>query len=79
MSRVAMGSDGGAWAFDPETNMACDFIPQGIGADLIATLDGYSRTEVDQFAAASQHKAQQRKRRDISSARLYLSKIRQVW
>ncbi|WP_179995511.1 acetyl-CoA C-acetyltransferase [Acinetobacter sp. YH16053] len=57
MSRVAMGSDGGAWAFDPETNMACDFIPQGIGTDLIATLDGYSRTEVDQFAAASQHKA----------------------
>lgn len=57
MSRVAMGSDGGPWALDPETNMACDFIPQGIGADLIATIDGYSRTDVDQFAKQSQKKA----------------------
>ena len=57
MSRVAMGSDGGPWALDPETNMACDFIPQGIGADLIATIDGYTRTEVDQFAEQSQQKA----------------------
>ena len=57
MSRVAMGSDGGPWALDPETNMACDFIPQGIGADLIATIDGYSRAEVDQFAEQSQQKA----------------------
>jgi len=57
MSRVAMGSDGGPWALDPETNMACDFIPQGIGADLIATIDGYSRAEVDQFAEQSQKKA----------------------
>lgn len=57
MSRVAMGSDGGPWALDPETNMACDFIPQGIGADLIATIDGYSRTDVDQFAEQSQKKA----------------------
>ncbi|MCG2609485.1 acetyl-CoA C-acetyltransferase [Acinetobacter sp. SM34] len=57
MSRVPMGSDGGPWALDPETNMACDFIPQGIGADLIATIDGYSRTDVDTFAADSQKKA----------------------
>ncbi|AUC07005.1 MULTISPECIES: acetyl-CoA C-acetyltransferase [Acinetobacter] len=57
MSRVAMGSDGGPWALDPETNMACDFIPQGIGADLIATIDGYTRSDVDQFAEQSQQKA----------------------
>ena len=57
MSRVPMGSDGGPWALDPETNMACDFIPQGIGADLIATIDGYSRADVDAFAADSQQKA----------------------
>lgn len=56
MSRVPMGSDGGPWALDPETNMACDFIPQGIGADLIATIDGYSRADVDQFAEQSQKK-----------------------
>ncbi|WP_213687621.1 acetyl-CoA C-acetyltransferase [Acinetobacter sp. WY4] len=57
MSRIAMGSDGGPWALDPETNMACDFIPQGIGADLIATIDGYTRSDVDQFAEQSQQKA----------------------
>lgn len=57
MSRVPMGSDSGPWALDPETNMACDFIPQGIGADLIATIDGYSRADVDQFAEQSQKKA----------------------
>ncbi len=42
MSRVPMGSDGGPWALDPETNMAANFVPQGIGADLIATIDGYN-------------------------------------
>ena len=57
MSRVAMGSDGGAWAFDPETNLATGFVPQGIGADLIATLGGFSRTDVDNFALQSQRKA----------------------
>ena len=57
MSRIAMGSDGGPWALDPETNLKSGFIPQGIGADLIATLDGYSRTDVDNFAANSQAKA----------------------
>ena len=57
MSRVPMGSDGGPWAYDPETNLACEFVPQGISADLIASLDGYSRTEVDAFAVQSQQKA----------------------
>ena len=41
MSRVPIGSDGGAWAQDPATNFAIGFVPQGIGADLIATLDGW--------------------------------------
>ena len=57
MSRVPMGSDGGAWALDPETNMATHFIPQGIGADLIATLDGFSRDMVDEFGMRSHQKA----------------------
>ena len=57
MSRVAMGSDGGPWALDPETNLNSGFVPQGIGADLIATLAGFSRQDVDRFAVASQHKA----------------------
>ena len=57
MSRVPMGSDGGAWALDPETNMATHFIPQGLGADLIATLDGFSRDMVDEFGMRSHQKA----------------------
>ena len=57
MSRVTMGSDGGPWALDPETNLAAGFVPQGIGADLIATLGGFSRTDVDTFAMQSQQKA----------------------
>ncbi len=57
MSRVPMGSDGGAWALDPETSLGLGFVPQGIGADLIATLDGYSREDVDAFALDSQRKA----------------------
>ncbi|MER7279953.1 acetyl-CoA C-acetyltransferase [Dactylosporangium sp. NPDC000244] len=57
MSRVAMGSDGGAWAMDPETNLASGFVPQGIGADLIATMDGYSREDVDAYALESQTRA----------------------
>src|SRR3954462_7078453 len=57
MSRVPMGSDGGAWAMDPATALATSFVPQGIGADLIATLEGYSRTDVDAFAAESQARA----------------------
>ena len=47
MSRVPIGSDGGAWAQDPETNFATGFVPQGIGADLIATLGGLDREDVD--------------------------------
>ncbi|MGH3355373.1 MAG: acetyl-CoA C-acetyltransferase [Nocardioidaceae bacterium] len=57
MSRVAMGSDGGAWAMDPETAFSTDFVPQGIGADLIATLGGWSREDVDAYAAESQARA----------------------
>ncbi|HBN9568368.1 TPA: acetyl-CoA C-acetyltransferase [Pseudomonas aeruginosa] len=57
MSRVPMGSDGGAWALDPETNLHTSFVPQGIGADLIATLEGFSRADVDAFALRSQQKA----------------------
>jgi acetyl-CoA C-acetyltransferase len=57
MSRVPMGSDGGAWAMDPATALTTSFVPQGIGADLIATLEGYSRTDVDGFAAESQARA----------------------
>ncbi|MGH3634030.1 MAG: acetyl-CoA C-acetyltransferase, partial [Mycobacterium sp.] len=57
MSRVPMGSDGGAWATDPETNYAVGFVPQGIGADLIATIEGFSREDVDAFALRSQQHA----------------------
>jgi len=57
MSRVPMGSDGGAWAMDPLTNYDTGFVPQGIGADLIATLEGFSRTDVDTFAFESQRRA----------------------
>ena len=57
MSRVPIGSDGGAWAQDPETNFATGFVPQGIGADLIATLAGWDRDDVDRFALTSQQRA----------------------
>lgn len=57
MSRVPMGSDGGAWVMHPETNIHTNFVPQGIGADLIATLEDFSRADVDAFALCSQHKA----------------------
>ena len=57
MSRVPIGSDGGAWAQDPETNSATGFVPQGIGADLIATLAGWKREDVDRFALTSQQRA----------------------
>ncbi|MDR9750504.1 acetyl-CoA C-acetyltransferase [Pseudomonas sp. SZMC_28357] len=57
MSRVPMGSDGGAWALDPQTNLHSHFTPQGVGADLIATLEGFSRADVDAYALHSQHKA----------------------
>ncbi|MFC4272554.1 acetyl-CoA C-acetyltransferase [Sneathiella chungangensis] len=54
MSRVPMGSDGGPFAEDPETVLATGFVPQGIGADLIATIEGWSRDDVDEFAVRSQ-------------------------
>ena len=57
MSRVPMASDGGPWALDPHTNLDVDFVPQGIGADLIATMEGFDRQTVDQFAVDSQAKA----------------------
>jgi acetyl-CoA C-acetyltransferase len=57
MSRVPMGSDGGAWALDPETNYDTYFVPQGIGADLIATIEGFSRDDVDAYALRSQERA----------------------
>ena len=57
MSRVPMGSDGGAWAMDPETNYDTSFIPQGVGADLIATVEEFSREDVDAYATRSQERA----------------------
>jgi acetyl-CoA C-acetyltransferase len=57
MSRVPMGSDGGAWAMDPETSYQTYFVPQGIGADLIATIEGFSREDVDAYALRSQQRA----------------------
>ncbi|MCR1785225.1 acetyl-CoA C-acetyltransferase [Nocardioides carbamazepini] len=57
MSRVSMGSDGGAWASDPATAFKAGFVPQGIGADLIATLEGWNREDVDAYAAESHHRA----------------------
>lgn len=57
MSRVAMGSNGGAWATNPEIAMKSYFAPQGIGADLIATKYGFSRDDVDAYAVESQKRA----------------------
>ena len=57
LSRVPIGSDGGACAFDPATSWETHFVPQGIGADLIATLEGFSREDVDRFAVQSQQRA----------------------
>jgi acetyl-CoA C-acetyltransferase len=57
MSRVPMGSDGGAWAMDPETAYDAHFVPQGISADLIATIEGFTRDDVDAYAVRSQERA----------------------
>ncbi len=57
MSRVPMGSDGGAMMSDPVTNYDAFIVPQGIGADLIATLEGFSREDVDAYAERSQERA----------------------
>jgi acetyl-CoA C-acetyltransferase len=57
MSRVPMGSDGGAWMHDPEVARATGFVPQGVSADLIATIEGYRREDVDGYAVRSQQRA----------------------
>ncbi len=57
MSRCAMGSDGGPWYLDPETNYDTSFVPQGVSADLIATIERFSREDVDTYAARSQERA----------------------
>jgi len=57
MSRVPMGSDGGAMMADPATNYDAYIVPQGIGADLIATLEGFTRDDVDAYALRSQERA----------------------
>lgn len=57
MSRVPMGSDGGAMAGDAAFSIKSGFVPQGIGADTIATIDGYSREDVDAYALESQKRA----------------------
>ncbi|MEY2756650.1 MAG: hypothetical protein RIR33_428 [Pseudomonadota bacterium] len=57
MSRVPMGSDGGVVVFDPEYLIGQRATPQGVGADLIATLEGWSREDVDAFAVESQKRA----------------------
>ncbi len=58
MSRVPMGSDGGAWSEDPQTAYHSYFAPQGIGADLIATTEGFSREDCDAYAVESQKRAE---------------------
>ena len=70
MSRVPMGSDGGAWMDDPATNFASHFVPQGVGADLIATIEGFTREDVDAYAVRSHQRAsraQQKGRFDHST------------
>jgi acetyl-CoA C-acetyltransferase len=57
MSRWTMGSDGGAWFMDPRINQKLGFVPQGVGADLIATMEGWQRADVDAFALRSHQKA----------------------
>lgn len=57
MSRVPLGADGGAWPCDPLTNYGSYFVPQGVSADLIATIEGFDRDEVDSFAVRSQQRA----------------------
>ncbi|MDO8209522.1 acetyl-CoA C-acetyltransferase [Conexibacter sp. CPCC 206217] len=57
MSRIPMGTDGGAWAMDPETAYDTSFVPQGISADLIATVEEFSRDDVDAYAVRSQERA----------------------
>ncbi|MBF6193682.1 acetyl-CoA C-acetyltransferase [Nocardia implantans] len=57
MSRLPLGADGGAWPMDPATNYSTYFVPQGVSADLIATVEGFSRADVDAYAVRSQQRA----------------------
>ena len=57
MSRVPMGSDGGAMALEPKVSIKSKYVPQGIGADLIATIEGFSRRDVDEYANESHKRA----------------------
>ena len=57
MSRVAMGSDGGAWSNDPAITYKTFLVPQGVCADLIATRSGFSRADIDNYAMHSQQRA----------------------
>jgi len=59
MSRVPMGADGGAMMYDPAVSSVVGFVPQGIGADLIATIEGFTRETVDSYALRSQQRAHQ--------------------
>lgn len=59
MSRIPIAADGGAWYIDPEVNRKLSFVPQGISADIIATHAGFTRQQLDEFAAESHHKAHQ--------------------
>ncbi|MFZ5525590.1 MAG: acetyl-CoA C-acetyltransferase [Pseudomonadota bacterium] len=59
MSRWPMGSDGGAWVMDPRINSGTAFVPQGISADLIASLEGFSRHDLDSYASESHRRAAQ--------------------
>ena len=64
MSRVPMGSDGGAMVFEPKVNLKTSFVPQGIGADLIATIENFSREDVDNFSLESQKRASKAAKKD---------------
>ena len=80
MSRVPMGSDGGAWATDPETNYQIGFVPQGIGADLIATIEGFSREDVDRYALRSRRRRPPRRGRAATSpSRSCRCRTRTAW
>lgn len=79
MSRVPMGSDGGAWATDPETNYQIGFVPQGIGADLIATIEGFSREDVDRYALRSQEKRRRPGQAATSPSRSCRCATRTAW
>jgi acetyl-CoA C-acetyltransferase len=57
MSRIPLGSSGGAWSSDPQLAHKIHYVPQGIAADLIASIHGHSRDDLDRYAAESQQRA----------------------